>query len=78
MKTEVRVFKAEHGGKPLVQVAIDNKATPDEIGGILRNVYSNALVYRAAGIREHLTCKSGLDVAVVDSFGESITVDAGR
>lgn len=78
MKAEVRVSKAGPAGKPLVQVAIDSKATPEEIGNVIRAVYSNASVYRAAGVREHLTCKSGIDVAVVESFGDSITVETGR
>ncbi|MGD0847336.1 hypothetical protein [Bradyrhizobium sp.] len=75
MKAEVRVVKSGQGGKPLVQVAIDSKATPEQIGTMLRSVYSNASVYRAGGIRECLTCKSGIDVAVVEAFGESITVE---
>ena len=78
MKAEVRVVKTGQGGKPLVQVAIDSKATPDEVASVLKAVYSNALVYRAGGVREHLTCKSGIDVAVVEAFGESITVDTGK
>jgi hypothetical protein len=75
MKAEVRVSKAGPGGKPLVQVAINGKANPAEIGGVIEALYSNPSIYRAGGIRECLTCKSGLDVAVVESFGESIAVE---
>jgi hypothetical protein len=78
MKAEVRVSKSGPAGKPLVQVAINSKASPEEIGSAVRAVYSDSAVYRAGGIRECLTCKSGIDVAVVESFGESITVDTGK
>jgi hypothetical protein len=76
MKAEVRVSKAGPNGVPLVQVAIDSNATPDQIAATIRAVYSNPAVYRAGGIRECLTCKSGIHVATVDSFGESIFVDS--
>jgi hypothetical protein len=39
-------------------------------------VYANPAVYQAAGVREHLTCKSGIHVATVDEFSESIFVDS--
>jgi hypothetical protein len=78
MKAEVRVSKAGHAGKPLVQVAIDSKATPEEIGKVVQAVYSNAAVYRAGGIRECLTCKSGIHVGIVEEFSDSITVETGR
>lgn len=76
MKAEVRVSKAGPAGTPLVQVAIDSKATPEQIGDMVRSVYSSAAVYRAGGIRECLTCKSGIHVAVVEDFAESITVES--
>ncbi len=78
MKAEVRVSKPTHGGRPLVQVAIDSKATPEEIGQAIQSVYSNASIYHAGGLRPCLTCKSGIDVQVVDSFPESISVDFGK
>jgi hypothetical protein len=74
MKAEVRVSKA--GPAPLVQVAIDAKATPEQIGKMVQAVYSNPSTYRAGGIRECLTCKSGIHVAVVEDFGDSITVES--
>jgi hypothetical protein len=78
MKAEVRVSKSGHGVKPSVQVAIDNKATPDQIAAIIRDVYSNPAVYGAAGLRECLTCKSGIHVGVVESFSDTITVGPDR
>ncbi len=78
MKAEVRVTKAGPAGIPLVQVAIDAKATPEEIGSVVKAVYANASVYKAAGVPPHLHCKSGIQVAVVNAFGESITVDSGK
>jgi hypothetical protein len=75
MKAEVRVSKAGPSGKPLVQVAISSKANPGEIGGVIEALYASPSIYRAGGIRECLTCKSGLDVSVVESFGESIAVE---
>jgi hypothetical protein len=76
MKAEVRVSKAGPDGIPLVQVAIDRNATPDQIASAIRAVYANPAVYQAAGVREHLTCKSGIHVATVDAFSESIFVDS--
>ena len=78
MKAEVRVSKTGHGGKPLVEVAVNSKATPDQVASVVRSVYSDAAVYKAAGLRECLTCKSGIHVAVVEAFSESITVDSDR
>lgn len=43
---------------------------------MVKSVYSSAAVYRAGGIRECLTCKSGIHVAVVEDFGDSITVES--
>jgi hypothetical protein len=76
MKAEVRVSKAGPDGIPLVHVAIDRNATPDQIAAVIRGVYANPAVYQAAGVREHLTCKSGIHVATVDEFSESIFVDS--
>jgi hypothetical protein len=78
MKAEVRVSKSGHGAKPSVQVAIDNKATPDQIAAIIRDVYSSPAVYGAAGLRECLTCKSGIHVGVVEAFSDTITVGSDR
>jgi hypothetical protein len=76
MKSEVRVSKTGPGGTPLVHVAIDSKATPDQIAATIRAVYSSPEVYRLGGVRECLTCKSGIHVGVVDSFADSIFVDS--
>jgi deoxyribose-phosphate aldolase len=78
MKAEVRVSKTGQAGTPLVEVAINSKATPEDIGNMVKSVYSSAAVYRAGGIRECLTCKSGIHVAVVEDFGDSITVESGK
>jgi deoxyribose-phosphate aldolase len=74
MKAEVRVAKT--GSAPLVQVAVDAKATPEQIGKMVQAVYSNPSVYRAGGIRECLTCKSGIQLAVVEDYAESVTVES--
>ncbi len=78
MKTEVRVSKAGPNGIPLVQVAIDSKATLDQIAGTIKAVYSNPEVYRLGGLRGCLTCKSGIDLRVVESFSESIFVQSDK
>jgi hypothetical protein len=78
MKAEVRVSKSGPTGTPHVQVAIDSKATPDQIAATIRAVYSNPEVYRLGGVRECLTCKSGIHVGIVGSFGDSIFVDADK
>jgi hypothetical protein len=76
MKAEVRVTKAGPNGIPLAQVAIASNATPDQIAGAIRALYSNPEVYRVGGLRPCLTCKSGIQVTTVDSFPESIFVDS--
>ena len=48
MKAEVGVSKARHGGRPLVQVAIDGKATPAEIGRTMEALYSSPFVIAQA------------------------------
>jgi len=78
MKAEVRISKTGPAGMPLVQVAIDSKATPDQIAATIRAVYSNAEVYRLGGVRECLTCKSGIHVGIVNSFADSIFVDSDK
>lgn len=78
MKAEVRVSKAGGAGGPVVQVALDPKATPDQIASAVRAVYTNPGVYRGGGIRECLTCKSGIHVQIVESFADSIIVDTGK
>jgi hypothetical protein len=77
MKAEVRVSKAAVGSNVRVQVAIEPGATPEQIAGIIKNVYSNGEIYRVGGLRPCLTCKSGLDVSIVESFGNAISVDSG-
>jgi hypothetical protein len=74
MKAEVRVSKT--GSAPLVQVAVGAKATPEQIGKMVQATYSSAAVYRAGGIRECLTCKSGIQLAVVEDYGDSVTVES--
>jgi hypothetical protein len=76
MKAEVRVSKTPANGNVRVQVAIGSGATPEQIAGIVKNVYTNADIYRVSGLRPCLTCKSGLDVHVVESFGDAISVDS--
>jgi hypothetical protein len=76
MKAEIRVTKAGPGGVPLVQVAIDKNATPDQIASTIRALYASPAIYGAAGVREHLACKSGINIQTVDSFSESIFVES--
>jgi hypothetical protein len=78
MKTEVRVTKAGPGGIPLVQVALPGNATPDQIAGAIKSVYTNPDVYGRGGLRPCLTCKSGIHVEVVEAFSDSIFVESGN
>jgi hypothetical protein len=78
MKAEVRVSKAGGASGPIVEVALDPKATPDQIASAIRSVYSNPVVYRNGGVRECLTCKSGIHVQIVESYSDSIIVDTDK
>lgn len=75
MKAEVRVSKSTPTGVPLVQVAIREGATPDEIAHTFRAIYTSPEIYNLAGLKACLICKSGLDVGVVGSFGEVVVVN---
>jgi hypothetical protein len=76
MKAEVRVTKAGPDTRPQVQVAIAPNATPNQVAAIVRAVYLSPGIYKVGGVRECLGCKSGIDVSVVESFPESIFVEA--
>jgi hypothetical protein len=72
---EVRVSKQGPNGRPVAEVVVSSGISPAALGGVLQQVVTNDRVFTAAGLKP-CACKSGLDIHVIERFGDVIKVEA--
>jgi hypothetical protein len=75
----IQITKEGPGGRPLVEIATDQKASIDDLSKLLqRNVTRNADILKKFGLKACPACVSGFDIWLRGRFEHVMQVNLGR
>ena len=72
---EVVVSKQGPNGRPQAEVTVSSNISAAALAGVLQRVVTNERVFNAAGLKP-CACKSGLDIHIIERFGDVIRIEA--